>query len=512
MLRAILLLAENDRLDGSRLRAFDTSRENQAPRPLAEQRVEGQVRDSPAVRGKQLVVPSSPERISAFTVAETGDEQSLSFVAAYQVKSSRGGPMYVAIGPDDQLWMTSSSVRRFTISRDSLLPEKQELAVGLASQPLQIIGDSLYVGRRLSHSRAVLFSEADRLRMTTQWQTSVGARLLGCTAPSLEGTALCVTGLGDLFQVTPQRAARGGFELEAFGQLAVPDGVSESLAVSRLADGRLTISCGGAEPRLWITGTDGVVRESRLPSALQADPVLLGPGVLIPVSGRLRLLSRNLDAAIAEDLPAPVSDAESPAWRAAAALDGTQVLVLDARGRLARIQFRTSPVAHLAEVTHWDAGRPVDQKLAVDRGRVLVADTAGRVVMLDASSFETLGEVRLEQPARQTPWPVGDQVFIEVASVKLVCCDSNEHLKRQWELSLEGESLAGAPIRHEGRLLIALMGGRLLLVDPESGKIARQIDLAQRLCFGPQLLGDRVIVGTLDGSLLVVNSWLEQGP
>lgn len=505
MMRAYLLLVENDRADSAQLRVFDTAREDQPPRPIAQERIDGQVLESPIIRGKQLVIPASPERVSAFTVAETGNQQSLALVASYQVKNAGGSPVFVALGADDQLWMLSSALRRLTISRDSLLPDKQEMAVGLASQPLQLAGDAIYVGRRLFHSRAVIFSEADRNHMTTQWQTSLGAQVLAGTAPSADGATLCVTSLGDLFQVSVDRVTRGGFELQSLGHVAVPEGLNDSLSASRLGDGRLAIWCGGSEPRLWITGNDAVIRELKLTQPLQAAPVSFGPGVLLPLAGRLRLVGRNGDAPIAEDLPAPVSESAAATWQSVVPLDDTQALALNSHGRLARIQFRTSPVAHLAEITDWEAGRPVDQKLAVDRSRALVVDAAGRLVLLDASSFEPLGEFMLDQPASQAPLSVDDQAFVEVGGSKLVCFDLTQRLARQWELPLNGASLLGSPARLAGKLLIAFVDGRLLLVDPMNGEVTSTVDLKQRLGFGPQLWGQHVIVGTLDGSLLVVD-------
>jgi hypothetical protein len=509
MMRAYLFLAENDRADKSRIRVFDSSNDQQPPRQIAEHSINGQIRDSLAVRGKQLVVPSSPERISAFTVAETGDAQSLAFIAEYAVKDPRGGPVFVTVGPDDQLWMTSTALRRFTISRESLLPDKQELAVGLASQPLQVVGDSLYIARRTPYSRAVLFAEADRVRMAAQWQTAVGAEVLGSTAPASDGAALCVTTLGDLFQVSPQKVARGGFELQSLAQVPVPEGLTESLSATRLRDGRLAISCGGSEPRLWIVGNDAVIRETKLEHRLQADPVSFGPGILLPLPGRLRLVGRNGDAAIAEDLPAPITDSTSAEWRAVVPLDDSQALALNSRGRLSRIQFRTSTVAHLAEVANWDAGQPVDGGLALDRGRALLADTKGRLILLDAATFEPRGQFDLQRPASQSPWIVGDQAFVEVAASQLVCCDLTQGLAKQWEIPLDGESLAGAPIRHADHLLIALSSGRILLIEPASGEIKRTLDLEQRIGFGPEFWGEQMIVGLVDGSLRAINAWFE---
>jgi len=66
MLGSYLLLAENDGQARSTLRLLDTAREDQPPLAVARQRIEGQVVDPPVLRGKQLFVPSTPERVAAF--------------------------------------------------------------------------------------------------------------------------------------------------------------------------------------------------------------------------------------------------------------------------------------------------------------------------------------------------------------------------------------------------------------------------------------------------------------
>ncbi|MFN0050731.1 MAG: PQQ-binding-like beta-propeller repeat protein [Planctomycetales bacterium] len=511
VLRSYLLLAENDRAGSSRVRVFDATNETQPPQPIAQHRLAGTVHDAPAVRGKQLVIPSTPDRISAFTVAETGDRQALAFVADYEVKTSHGGATYVAVGPDDQLWMSGSALRRFTISRDSLLPDKQELAIGIATQPLQMLGDTLFVGRRPEYSRGVLFAGADRVRMATQWQLSLGGAVLECTAPASDGATVCLTSLGELYQVTAQKLARGGFELQTLAQLPLPEGVKEPLAAARLADGRIAVASAGTEPRLWIAGNDSNPREYKLPKPLETHPVLLGPGLLLPLPGGLRLMSRTADQPIAEELPAPSSDAAPPSWRSVVALDETQALALNSAGRLSRIQYRSARPAHLAEITHWQAAAPVDQPLLYAQGRVLVADATGKLVLLEGGTFEPQGARQLPQPARRPPWNWGDQVFVESADGRLHCFGLADGLPDQWELPLDEGSLVDPPLGQGGRLFLALDDGRLLVVDAASGKVEQSLDLGQRLSFGPRLLGNQVVVGTLDGSLLSINSRIEPG-
>ena len=111
----------------------------------------------------------------------------------YQVKDPGDSPIYLAAGPDGRVWMHSSALRRFEATRNSLLPSKEQLGVGLASQPLQGSGDSLYLGRRLPFSRAVLLAEADRQQMVVQWQLAVAAGILESrTRPQTRMAPYCV--------------------------------------------------------------------------------------------------------------------------------------------------------------------------------------------------------------------------------------------------------------------------------------------------------------------------------
>lgn len=506
MLRSYLLLAENLNQAQSQLRLFETAREDQPPVEIAQQRIDGQVRDSLELRGKTLFVPSSPERIWAFTVAETGDQKSLTAVASYQAKNSQGPPIYLLAGPDDQMWMCSSSLRRFELGPDSLLPDKQQVAEGIASQPLQLSGDSLFVARRPHYSRAVLLAEVERRQLIVQWQLSLGAGIAAASAPAAkDGAVVCANNLGDLYYVTPSRLARGGFDSQPVGQLPVPEGLAEPLAAARLDDGRLIVYCGGAEPRLWLPSGDGQPHEQKLTDPLQAPPVRLAGGLLLALPGRLRLTGRPASEQQIEDLPAPIGKEEPPRWIGASALSETQAVVLSEAGRLARIQFGTAPVPHLEEITHWDAGHAVDVPFALASGRLFLVDDSPRLVMLDAAALEPQATQPLEAPAIARPRPVGTIVLVELKTGTLLALDTGAKLEQRWKLALGGAWLAGDPTSDGQQLVVALTDGRVVWVNAQTGELVKSLDVGQQLGFGPQRWGDNLIVGTLDGSLVVID-------
>ena len=149
----LLLLCENDKADSANLRLWDAGKPQTPLTELTAKalRVRGQVRESPVLRGNQLVVPSSGEQLAAFSVTDEAGREGLAPVAQYRVREDeeiekrraadsapKGGkddpdntprpagligsrvPLYVALGSDRQFWAASSAFRRFEIGADAI--------------------------------------------------------------------------------------------------------------------------------------------------------------------------------------------------------------------------------------------------------------------------------------------------------------------------------------------------------------------------------------------------------
>jgi outer membrane protein assembly factor BamB len=503
VLRSYLLVAENDRVDRALLRLFDLKDGAGDPVEIASHRIEGHVRQAPAVRGKQLFVPSVPERITAFTISETGDKRSLAVDATFAVPNSQGGPIYVSAGPDDQVWMTGTALRRLELKEGSLIPDKQEAAAGISSQPVRVSGDSIFLGRRQPWTAAV----ADRQRIALEWQNVLGATILGCTAPDArDGATIAVTAAGDLFRVSPETVDRGGFELQPAHSLAVPEGLTEPLQAAPLADGRLAVYCGGLSPRLWLVSGDGSApQEIPTGDPLQSGPVSLADGLLLPLAGRLRIMPRAGLSGSVEDFLLPLERSQPPAWRGIARLGEQQAAAISETGRVSRLELRTSPVRHLAEISHWETGAPVDAPLAADEQRLVLADSSPRLVVLDSSSLEPLAEQSVELPAHGAPWIVGATALVQLGRDRLECFDLEKKLERRWSIPLDGTSLAGPPAVWNDRLVLARYDGEIILADRADGRVLERRSLGQELAGGPMVWKDALVVSTRDGSFLRID-------
>lgn len=511
---ALVLLAENDRMDSSQLRALDTRSQDHRLKEVGSERLDGSVRDAPVLRGKQLFVPYRPERVAAFTVSDEPGKQALTVAARYPVPTAQPGPLHLFLeaGPDGQLWMSGSALRRLHLKTETLNPDPNEIASGISTQPLQMVRRYLFVGRRLPYSQAVVFTQVDRERMESQWKAVLGSSVLGWTSAS-GNSIVCVTEQGDLFRVSPPQVEAGGFQTRPAAQLSLPESLNAPLRTAMLSDGRLAVAAGGESPRLWIVNQVGQIeRQVELDGPLEADPAQFATGIVLPLPGKLRLIGpRSVDSRT-EDYLAPIQKDQQPHWIHVAALDEAHLIALDDQGRLAKIQRQTAPVPNLTAVGTIQLERLVDVPFLVDDGKLMLADSAGRLQMLDGATFEPLSEVALESPASQAPWAVGDRLYVEVGGKQLNCFEIKDKLKRLWNLSLDGVGVAGPPLLSKGALVVALQNGSLLNVNPDTGEVRRRLDAAQPLSLGPLQVGSMLVVPAVDGSVYHVESVLQASP
>jgi len=504
-----ILLAENDRETSCRLSLWDAASDPAHLAFVTSQRVSGHVLDRPVLRGKQLYVPSTVERISAYTIADLRDDGAMTPVATYEVARPVGGPLHVTAGPDDELWMTSSMLRKFKLGAERFEMIGPALPLGVCTQPPQVVGRELFVSRQLPCSRAVSLISVDRERMVGQWQVVAGGCILALSGGS-DGNPLCaVTEAGDVFTITPGDVQSGGFVTKPVQTLELPDQLAEPLQATRLHDGRLAAFTAGDSPRLWIIGPTGQVQIDRpLSEPLQADPIALGGGILLPLPGRLRLL-READAGPAvEDYLAPVDPERMPRWRSVLRLEENQALAVTAEGRISRIQLNREPVPHLFEVAHVDTGAAIEQAPVVI-GEQLFVVAGLRLLQLDVRTLETKHEVAIDAPASQPLRSVADKLFVMTGREHLSCFDPADQLQLLWRLPLEGASLAGAPFAWNDRLLVALQDGEILVLEPGSGEIVQRIDAQQSLAGGFYRLDETIVVLTRDGSLQPLTSLRE---
>ena len=507
-----LLTAENDRQDSAQLRVWDISAADKPLTRLATARVKGQVRDPAVLRGKQLIVPSSPEQLSSFTVSDEKGEQALAPAGTYQAERPQGGPIYVTLGPDNEVWMTSSSLRRLQTGPDSLLPQKGELGLGISTQPVQVLDQVLYATSRVPWNSATYFLAADRQQMVSQWLSVLANRaIVAGTTPATDGSLALLTDAGDVFALTAAKLKAGGVDIRPVTTLPVPTGLTGALGGTVLSNGRLAAWCGGAQAKLWLLNSDGIViRESKLAEPLEAAPILLSGGMLLPLPGKLRLIETPDFKGTIEDLM-PAVDPQRPArWKGVLSLDEKQAIAVTDQGRVIRAQVRAEPVPHVAEVSSLELKAAVEQPPVRIGNRVYLA-TGKQLQSLDVGTLESRGSAALPEVVSQGPWVV-DKMLIMVCGRGQLVAIRSEPLEVAWKQQLSAGGLAGPPLLRGDQLLFASQSGEISLQKVADGTVVRKFSCGQPLALGTVALQEQVFVGSLDGSVLLLNAWLEATP
>ena len=507
-----LVVAENDRLDSCRLRVIRLAGNGSQLAAVAEVRVPGHVRDRSILRGRDLFVPLSGERLVAFSVSDDPNHDALTTVGTHQVQTPHAGPIHLAVGPGGMLWMASSKLQRFQLTTDSIKVNPNRIAEGLSSQPLQSIGSQLFVGRRLPHSASVVFTRVERdaePQMVTHWRTVVGCGLLECQ-PMSNGLLLCLTETGGLFHVRDNELDAAGFKFNIEGELRLPVGLATPLASTRLSDGRVAVWCGLPEPRLWILNTVGTIEQELdlQKEALEAAPVLTEGGIVVPLPGRLKLVARTSGQGPAREFPAPVEGGKKRKWLKSVAVDSKHLLVLDDGGDLVRLQYRTAPAPHLFPISTLKLTTPLDRDPLLHQDRVILATSDRKLQVLGAADLQVALTADLPAAATAGPWAAGNRVIVETGQKQLVCFDLADSLKVLWTVDTGGHSVAGTPLVVDGRMLVAFDNGRVAMINPADGKAGRTLELGQPISLGPRTFGKKILVTSVDGTLYRVESLL----
>lgn len=527
----LLLLCENDRADSSRLRLWDATNPKA---PLVELtanpiRVRGQVREAPILRGNQLVVPSSGEQLAAFSVNDDVGREGLSPVAQYRIREDEDiekrratdegdkdnpepvarpvaatarVPLYVVLGADRQFWAASSAFRRFEIGPDAIHMDSNALALGIATQNLQLIGDQFFVGRKATFHDAVIFSAVDRDRMVSPWRTVLGTRLLELV-PGRAGGAVGLSEAGHVILAGPDRLRTGGIDLKGAVELDLPNHVQQPLITSTLHDGRIFMVAVGDVTQLWIISTGGQIDlNSKLAKKelVQSGAVLVDDGLIVPLPGRLKLVPVAGGRKAVQDWLAPAGEKPAPAWKHLLRLDSDEILAFNADGLLMRIQVRIGDVPHLAEAAKIQLDQPVDIAPIVRGDSLVLAEAAGTIKHLNCRTFDLEGSRKFPSPVRGL-WLAGSSWLVWSGDGKLNCISEGRDLPIRWSLDLKGLEPAGPPLEDGQKLWIACRDGSVISVDSGNGTDTGRLRVPQALTMGLKKFDDAVFAVACDGAL-----------
>ncbi len=497
------LLADHDQPDSTRLRVF---RDGPLTNPLKEEesaRIAGGVYDPPAIRGAQLVVPSQGERLAAFAIDDEPGRKPLAPIGAYRVQDGYGGPLHVQLGPDQQFWLSSTAVRGFELAANSIKLHPQLATAGLTTQPLQMLGETLFAGRRSPYSQAVTLANLDREKLTGTWRTVVGARPLLCSGAE-PGPVLLITDQGAVWTFSAKRLTTGGFDQRTPAEIEIPPLFDKPLLSRSLHDGRAVLTAATTPPQLWIVEAGGSLgKPVKLPEAVEVAPLSLDAGLVLARPGRLSIQTSGQRI---EDWRAPKEDDGPRRWSALVRLSGTRFLAVDDRGTWRRLQVEQGEIPHLSEVGHV-ALPPLLTEPALCGNLVVLLDESGTLQTIDSQTLDPVEQRQLPGSARGAA-AVDADFLLAWTDDKVLGCPAKQ-LRQGWTTATPGQRWIGQPLAQADRIWLASATGTVVAFDRQNGEQSQTVTCPQSLSGHLLLVEGAVWATAVDGTLYRVSPAVE---
>jgi hypothetical protein len=284
-----------------------------------------------------------------------------------------------------------------------------------------------------------------------------------------------------------------------------------------LADGSRVAYAGGKDPRGWfITPKAQLSRGLDIPAGLEARPVSVADGMVLPLAGRLHFVPAKSGGPKVDDYTRqlnvnPPADERPPQWMHLERLDDTQFIAVDSAGTLSRFQYRTDPRPHLFEVRNLQLKSPVNVPFAVFEDTIVFADADRQLHVLNAQSFQILGSLPLEGIVTSAVWMVNGIVYLETDRSQLHAFELTPEPKLLWSLPLDNSGLAGTPLAVGTDLVVTMQNGDVWRVDPKAGNVKEQHRVDATFVNSPLSFGSHILAPSLDGSLYPLESLLTGG-
>lgn len=499
-----LLIAENDRSDSCLLRLFDTRIENMLLSEVAEERLPGNISDTPVLRGNELFVPTSPERVTAFTVSEEQGVPPLVKVDSHQVVNPKITSTWLSAGPDGQVWIASTALRRLKLLTETLEASSDITALGYATQPMQLSGENLFVARRSPSTSSVRLSRYDRNTFTGTWRTTLGNPLRQHFVNSA-GELITLQDSGDIFRIRKSNILQYGFETNVNASLDLPELLEEPPRFNQFSDGRFAVAWGGDDPQLATIRSTGQIESThKLPASPTTIPIDFQAGTTLGLPGRLHLIPRT--ASSCDDYVLPVIDGKQEQWTAIVRVDEKHLLCLDSSHTLRRIEYRPEPIIHLALAGELTFETPVTiAPTLTSNNHLVIIDQTNRLITLDSTTLQPVASRKLQNTPTKRIHIANDMFFLEFENGSLGCFSVDEQLTEQWSLPLEQNTIAGIPLRHDNHWLIPTSHSGVWKVSATDGKILDKLSTPGSCLGNPFLLNETPLVPLSDGSLFMLS-------
>lgn len=498
-----VIVAENTGLRAANLRVLETDEEGEQPaQEVLRLPLDGHVRTSPVVAGKNLLLATDLGGLYSFEATTNPDQPFLREIASLAAAKRQAAARFVT-AQGAQFWVADTALTKYDVqvAQGRFASRWLQYDRDTFVQPLQMAGELLFAARRRNGMPGVAVAAVRASDGSPVWETHLGAPLAGEFAlDPASGGATALTTVGGAFRVTPAELA-GENCPDAVAAVALASPLSSDTSATSFPQGRWTFTSPAMGPRfLLFDPPTAALRWQDLPTAASAASAPFADALLIPgETGYVLLVDPTTGAAAAEPYLPTLEVGTAPRWRGPVATEHGAI-VSDGDVRLFLLGVVAQPQPHLSPRTEADLDRPLATSFAVLSDGVYAVDETNRLLRW---SLPDLGQTEVLSLPGEPAWGprrVGDWILTATGDA-LFCCDGERLV---WQAPLAHGPLAGATLTAGGELLCSSARGAIWTVDRESGREKATVELGQPLAAGLAAIGDRIVAAGHDGTLHVV--------
>lgn len=500
-----VIIAENHRLNESRLRVFLTDENGQGAKQIQEVTIDGHVLVPPVAAERNLHVVSDRGAVYLFEIGPPDGSVPLTKIA--QIEADKSDPVIRYIAVDRQnLWVAARGVTKYEVqaARGRLAPAGTRFRDDVFLQSPQPVGEAVICTRRRDGFAGVVVSAIRAKNNEPLWEVQLATPPAGNGMIGKDEDELLVFDTaGRFFRVTRGQFESDGAVIEASARAEIRQPLPHGAKAVDLDKGQLAVTGGHGADRALLYDpreSNGALAELRLPDPLASPAVGLGDGLLAAgARGQVFLISPAGGGRI-EPFEPRFEAGTPPEFRRPTACDDGTVLLTDGRNTLYRLGIAEQPTPHLEALAQVRIEETIVAPPAAVGSVAYVVTSAGDVLSFSLPKLEAAGEpTKIQGQVVWGPERVGNHMFLATDEDQLYCFDDAHHMA--WQAPLNYGPLAGSPLESNDGFVLASMSGVVWRLSSDGqNELARQ-DVGQPLAGGPVILGDRLIVPGASGTL-----------
>jgi outer membrane protein assembly factor BamB len=508
-----IIVADNSGAETCQLRVLSLDAEGAVANEVAGTRLTGLVVTPLVEERRRFAAVTTLGQASVYEVGASDDAKSLVQLASRDPQDHQQLARYGLLR-EGHLWMAGNQLQKLAI-----LPTGEQLSVrslerdyqgDVFDAPLATVGNLVIHVRRPGGRAGAIVAATDSSSDRPAWETAVAVPLAGAPAVDAARARVAAATAGGAMHLLDRQAMSRGVQDEtsrAGSELEEPTPFTSAID---LGDARLAVAAPGGTGLLHFQPDSPRERVQmiELPAPLTCPLVLWRNGFVAATEVGQVLL---FDAASGEKIGTPFQPELTPnreyKWlkpAVAGSGDDSRLLISDGAEKLYAVVFKSEPAPHLEAVASVDVGpAPLTSPLAVAGSRVFAGTKNGALASFSLPELKPGETLKLGGQIIWGPHATPQGLLIGIDSNELALVDGEGAIA--WRRKLEHGPLGGEPLVAGDAAVLLHVEGALERVNLADGAEASLTQLGQPAAAGPVAFGERWMVATPDGTLLVVN-------